>query len=524
MRSTGRAGASGNGLGAAIFINGVMANIGVSSGTVTYANTISGTGLNTGGVTTALNKTGAGTLILSATNDFTGNVNISAGTLSIAATANLGNAANGVVIANGGTLAVTATATLASGRAFKIAGSSTLDIASATTTTLQGVISDGASAGTLVKNDAGTLLLQAANTYTGGTMVNAGTLQLSGAGRLGATTGTTTIAGGTLDLGGTTQTQAAVNLNGGTLQNGSLNAPISSTGGAINAIGGTASLTTTAGTTTLSTANSYSGGTTVNGGTLQISGAGTLGATTGTTTIAGGTLDLGGTTQTQAAVALSGGTLQNGSLNAPISSTGGTLDGIGGTASLTTTAGTTIVAGTDAYTGATTVNGGTLRVDGTITGTSGVAVNSGGVLTGVGAIDPLTVAINNGGVFAPGNGTPGSSMTITGNLALPIRRPLHGADQSDDVVVRQRHGYCDAGRRHGPGDLCGGKLCRQAIHHPDRDRRRQRHLRLARQHQPAVDFTADLSYDANDAFLNLTLSSRLPAAALTATSRTSPTR
>ncbi len=414
----GTAGASGNGLGAAIFINGVMANIGVSSGTVTYANTISGTGLNTGGVTTALNKTGAGTLILSATNDFTGNVNISAGTLSIAATANLGNAANGVVIANGGTLAVTATATLASGRAFKIAGSSTLDIASATTTTLQGVISDGASAGTLVKNDAGTLLLQAANTYTGGTMVNAGTLQLSGAGRLGATTGTTTIAGGTLDLGGTTQTQAAVNLNGGTLQNGSLNAPISSTGGTINGIGGTASLTTKAGTTILATANTYSGGTTVNGGTLQISGAGTLGATTGTTTIAGGTLDLGGTTQTQAAVALSGGTLQNGSLNAPISSTGGTLDGIGGTASLTTTAGTTIVAGTDAYTGATTVNGGTLRVDGTITGTSGVAVNSGGVLTGVGAIDPLTVAINNGGVFAPGNGTPGSSMTITGNLAL----------------------------------------------------------------------------------------------------------
>ena len=43
---------------------------------------------------------------------------------------------------------------------------------------LQGVIADGASAGTLVKTDTGTLMLSGTNTYTGGTMVNAGTLQL----------------------------------------------------------------------------------------------------------------------------------------------------------------------------------------------------------------------------------------------------------------------------------------------------------------------------------------------------------
>jgi autotransporter-associated beta strand protein len=90
-------------------------------------------------------------------------------------------------------------------------------------------------------------------------------------------------------------------------------------------------------------------------------------------------------------------------LSAPITSTGGTISVIGGTASLTTTAGTTIVAGDDSYTGATTVNGGTLQVDSTITGTSSVTVNSGGLLNG-GTIDPLTVTINNGGTFMPGSG------------------------------------------------------------------------------------------------------------------------
>jgi uncharacterized protein with beta-barrel porin domain len=174
------------------------------------------------------------------------------------------------------------------------------------------------------------------------------------------------------------------------------------------------------GTTVLTGANSYSGGTVVNGGTLQLSGAGTLGAAGGTTTVnTGGTLDLGGTTQTQANVNLAGGTLQNGSLHAPINSAGGIINGIGGTASLTATVGSTIVEGNNAYSGATNVNGGTLEVLGAITGTSGVNVSSGGVLAGTGTIDPLAVTIAAGGTLAPGtSAAPFGTLGITGNLVF----------------------------------------------------------------------------------------------------------
>ena len=168
------------------------------------------------------------------------------------------------------------------------------------------------------------------------------------------------------------------------------------------------------GTLTLSGANTYSGGTTVNAGTLQLAGVGTLGAVTATTTVnAGGTLDLGSTTQTQAALKLAGGTLQNGNLNAPITSTGGTINNLGGSASLAITSGTTILTGIDNFTGGTTVSNATLTVNGLL---SDPTINSGGFLNGIGSVG--NTAIQSGGTFAPGNGTPGTSMTVAGNLAL----------------------------------------------------------------------------------------------------------
>ncbi|ABE39742.1 Outer membrane autotransporter barrel [Rhodopseudomonas palustris BisB5] len=172
------------------------------------------------------------------------------------------------------------------------------------------------------------------------------------------------------------------------------------------------------GTITFSAANTYSGGTVINDGTLKLSGAGTLGNATSTTTVHSGTLDLGATTQTQSRVNLYSGMLQNGNLNASVFSNGGTIKDLGGTASLTTEDGTTTLQGINRYSGATVVNGGTLDVRGTITGTSSVGVYDGATLTGAGIIVAPSVTIYSGGTFKPGDGTAGSSTTVEGSLAF----------------------------------------------------------------------------------------------------------
>ncbi|QFI77384.1 autotransporter domain-containing protein [Bradyrhizobium betae] len=249
--------------------------------------------------------------------------------------------------------------------------------------------------GQLLQQGAGTLVLTANNSYSGGTTISSGILQLGNGGTSGS-------------------------ISGNVVDNSLLAFARSDAFTFSGLISGTGTVQQAGpGTTTFSAANTYGGGTFVTGGTLSFSGGGTLGAATGATTVStGGTLDLAGTTQTQAAVNLAGGLIKNGSLNATISSNGGSLNGIGGSASLTTLGGLTSLFGINGYSGATNVNGGVLDVEGSITGTSSVTVNGGGVLTGAGTVDPLLVSIASGGILAPGNGTPASSMTIVGNLAF----------------------------------------------------------------------------------------------------------
>ncbi len=159
------------------------------------------------------------------------------------------------------------------------------------------------SASSLIKSGAGTMVLSAASTYTGGTTINVGTLRVSGAGTLGATSGALTLGGGTLDLGGTNQTVANLNGSSGTVLNsaGSTTATLTigsgnGTGGSYAGLiednagtGGTVAITKT-GTGTIALTNggnAYSGGTTIGGGTLRFVN-GALGS--GNIAFTGGTL------------------------------------------------------------------------------------------------------------------------------------------------------------------------------------------------------------------------------------------
>jgi autotransporter-associated beta strand protein len=99
------------------------------------------------------------------------------------------------------------------------------------------------------------------------------------------------------------------------------------------------------------------------------------------------------------------GVIQDGGISG---GTGGSLVKVG--------LGVLTLSGTNTYTGATTVNAGLLEVDGSIASSSLTSVNAGGFLKGLGTIGNAT--INSGGAFDPGNGAPGTFTTVSGNLAF----------------------------------------------------------------------------------------------------------
>jgi autotransporter-associated beta strand protein len=76
--------------------------------------------------------------------------------------------------------------------------------------------------GSLTKSGSGTLVLSGSNTYNGGTIVSAGTLQLSNAQALGDSNSYVNVTGGSLNLGGCTNSLGSVTLTSGSITNGAM--------------------------------------------------------------------------------------------------------------------------------------------------------------------------------------------------------------------------------------------------------------------------------------------------------------
>jgi autotransporter-associated beta strand protein len=226
----------------------------------------------------SVTKDGAGTVAFSGVNSYTGATNVNAGTLALGASNVLANT-TAVSVASGANFNLNGysdTVGSIAGAGNVNLGAGTLTAgANDTSTAFSGAISG---AGALTKSGTGTLTLSGNNTYTGGTNINAGTLQLGNSERIANNTAVTVASGATLNLNTYTETIGAlsgagtVQLGGGTLVVGSGNASSTFSGAFAGGDTGTFEKTGT-GTLTLGAGMNLGGGNLIlNGGLLNLGG------------------------------------------------------------------------------------------------------------------------------------------------------------------------------------------------------------------------------------------------------------
>ncbi|WP_252053472.1 autotransporter-associated beta strand repeat-containing protein [Acinetobacter silvestris] len=212
------------------------------------ATAIIGVALNGAGT---LGKYDTGTLVLNATNGYTGGTVLNGGKLVVGNNVALGT---GVVTAANGTALDSNTAASLS-NAIVLNGGMTIGGSNALT--LGGMVSG---IGSLIKTGASSLTLNGNNTYSGGTQLNDGTLILGNNGAISS--GALNVTGqSNLDSTSALQLVNAVNLGSQLTLAGNQNTSL------IGAITGNGSLVKNGnGSLMLGGANNYSGGTTLNGG------------------------------------------------------------------------------------------------------------------------------------------------------------------------------------------------------------------------------------------------------------------
>ncbi len=284
---------------------------------------------------------------------------------------------------------------------------------SASTMSIGSTIADNGSATGLTKSGTGTLALNAANTYSGTTTINSGTLRV--------------------DSGGTSGTLGS----GAVVDNAALSFDRSDTGLVVaNAISGTGSVNQIgSGTTTLTAANTVSGQTTISNGVLQLGNANALQNSTisigvtnglafspniGTFTIGG----LSGTANEQLedpAIITNPVTLLVGNNNSSTSYSG-SLNGSGGITKIG--AGTLTLTGANLYTGTTAANGGTLKLDFSAAGAPAANILPSGSALALGGGSLLVNSAASGGgssqTVASLSVNPGASTIVnTSNSSVP---------------------------------------------------------------------------------------------------------
>ncbi len=413
-------------LGALSGASGTTVNLGANglsfgdAGSETFGGAITGTA----GIT----KTGAGTETLTGANTFTGGTTVNAGTLALAGNGslaagsalNLANAGAAFDISGAGSPQTLGALSGTAGSTVNL-GANGLTFGDAGNETFGGTIAGTAG---ITKQGTGTTTLTGANTFTGGATIDAGTLAIGAGGSLAAGSALNLANAGTafdISGAGAPQTLGALSGAAGTSVNLGANgltfgdAGDETFGGTI---AGTAGITKQGtGTATLTGANMFTGGATVNAGTLALGAGGSLASGSALDLAnAGAAFDISDAGAPQALGALSGaaGTSVNLGANGLMFGDAGseTFGGaIAGTAGITKQGtGTATLTGANTFTGGTTIDAGTLAL-----GAGGSLAATGDVtLAGLGAAFDISGATTPQTIGGLAGGT-GSTVNLGGN-------------------------------------------------------------------------------------------------------------